>query len=137
MPVNRNFLRFCSWNIEGLSRKVADSDFISTIRQFDFISLVETWLSQDNCDLNLDGFYSFSKCRKKTKNGCRNSGGITILVKSSIRKGVKFLDKESCEEFVWWKLDKDFFNLTQDIFICSVYIPPQNSPREHRLNINH
>ena len=32
---------------------------------------------------------------------------------------------------------KDFFNLTQDIFICSVYIPPQNSPREHRLNINH
>ena len=67
MPVNRNFLRFCSWNIEGLSRKVADSDFISTIRQFDFISLVETWLSQDNCDLNLDGFYSFSKCRKKNK----------------------------------------------------------------------
>ena len=45
MPVNRNSLQFCSWNIEGFSRKVADSDFISTINQSDFISLVETWIS--------------------------------------------------------------------------------------------
>ena len=109
MPVTSNFLRFCSWNIEGLSRKINDSDFISTIGKFDFVSLVETWLSYDNSDLNIDGFYSFSKCRKMPDNGFRNSGGITILVKSSFRKGVKFLDKESCEEFVWWKLDKVFF----------------------------
>ena len=56
MPVTSNFLRFCSWNIEGLSRKINDSDFISTIGKFDFVSLVETWLSYDNSDLNIDGF---------------------------------------------------------------------------------
>ena len=29
--------------------------------------------------------------------------------------------------FVWWKLEKGFFNLKKDIYVCSVYIPPQNS----------
>ena len=48
-----------------------------------------------------------------------------------------FLDKESSEEFVWHKMDKMFFKLKHDIFICTVYIPPQNSSRESRLNIDH
>ena len=30
-----------------------------------------------------------------------------------------------------------FFNLTSDIFICSVYIPPKNSSREIRLHMDH
>jgi exonuclease III len=50
---------------------------------------------------------------------------------------VKFLDKDSYDEFVWWKLQKDFFNLKHDIYICSVYIPPQNSSREKRLEVDH
>ena len=29
--------------------------------------------------------------------------------------------------FVSWKLDKSFFNLEKDIYVCSVYIPPSNS----------
>ena len=29
--------------------------------------------------------------------------------------------------FVWWKLDKSFFNFEKDIYVCSVYIPPSNS----------
>ena len=34
-------------------------------------------------------------------------------------------------------MDKTFFKLKHDIFICTVYIPPQNSSRESRLNIDH
>ena len=126
MVVER-LLKFCSWNIEGLARKLEDKDFLSIIGNFDCVSLVETW--QSNNDLNIDGFCSFSKCRQASGKAKRHSGGITVLVKSNLRKGVKFLDKESNEEFVWWKLEKDFFNMTQDLFVCSVYIPPQNSPR--------
>ena len=37
-----NFLRFGVWNIEGLSGKLNDTDFISKIAKFDLISLVET-----------------------------------------------------------------------------------------------
>ena len=88
-------------------------------------------------NIQVDGFYSFSKCRKTvSKNSRRSSGGITIFVKSTLRKGTKFLDKESSEEFVWYKMDKTFFKLKHDIFICTVYIPPQNSSRESRLNID-
>ena len=36
----------------------------------------------------------------------------------------------SADEFLWWKLDKSFFHLEDDISICSVYIPPNNSSRE-------
>ena len=111
----KKFLKFCSWNIEGLSGKSDDEDFLSIIDSFDFISLVESWLSQNT--VNIQGFYSFSKCRQKS-----------VFVKSELRKGVIFFDKESSEEFVWWKLEKEFFHLKQDLFVCSVYIPPHNSP---------
>ncbi len=108
---------------------------MSIIDSFDFISLVESWLSENT--VNIQGFYSFSNCRQKSNRAGRNSGGITVLVKSELRKGVKFFDKESSEEFVWWKLEKEFFHLKQDLFVCSVYIPLHNSPREKRLDCDH
>ena len=95
-------------------------------------------MPHEKCNINIDGFHSFSKCRKTvSQNSRRSSGGITILIKSTLKKGIKFLDKESSEEFVWYKLNKTFFNLKHDIFICTVYIPPQNSSRESRLNTDH
>ena len=88
-------------------RHLNNHDFISKIKDFDLISLVETWLPYGNQKINIDGYYSYSKHRKeKAQNARRNSGGITILVKSSLKKGIKFLDRESNEEFVWWKLEK-------------------------------
>ena len=44
-------------------------------------------------------------------------------------KGVSILQC-STDEFLWWKLDKSFFHLENNIFICSVYVPPNNSSRE-------
>ena len=38
---------------------------------------------------------------------------------------LNFSSKSS--EFVWWKLEKSFFNFEEDICICSVYITPANS----------
>ena len=99
--------------------------FRINLNKFDIVSLVETWLPHTSSNIQVDGFYSFSKCRKTvSKNSRRSSGGITIFVKSTLRKGIKFLDKESSEEFVWYKMDKTFFKLKHDIFICTVYIPP-------------
>ena len=134
----KKFLHLGVWNIEGLTNKLDNPDFISKIKDFDLISLVETWLPYGNQKINIDGYYSFSKHRKqKAQNARRNSGGITILVKSSVKKGIKFLDRESNEEFVWWKLEKSFLKPNSDIFICSAYVPPQNSSREIRIDIDH
>ncbi|CAB3984286.1 Hypothetical predicted protein [Paramuricea clavata] len=132
----KKLLKFCSWNIEGLLGKLDDEEFLTTINSFDCITLVENWLKNDST-VNIQGFYSFSKCRQKHDRAWRNSGGITVLVGSELRKGIRFFDKESNEQFIWWKLDKDFFHMKRDLFICSVYIPPQNSPRERRLDRDH
>ena len=40
----KTFLNLGVWNVEGLSQKLNDDEFISKITEFDFISLVETWL---------------------------------------------------------------------------------------------
>jgi hypothetical protein len=75
------------------------SDFISKTEKIDFISSVETWLPYDNTDINIPGFYSFSKCRKVlSQRSRRGSGEITILVKSCLKKGIKFLDKEISDD---------------------------------------
>ena len=90
-----HFLRFASWNIEGLSGKLDDSEFVSNLNKFDILSLIETWLPHASSNIQVDGFYSFSKCRKTvSKNSRRSSGGITIFVKSTLRKGIKFLDRK-------------------------------------------
>ena len=131
----RDFLKIGTWNIEGLSAKLDDSDFISKITNFDLITLVETWLPYGFNNINIPGYKSFSMCRKDiSQRSRRGSGGITILVRSNLRKRIKFLEKDSSEEFVWWKLDKSFFKMSHDIYICSVYVPPQNSSRELRTN---
>ena len=96
-----HFLRFASWNSEGLSGKLDGSEFVSNLKKFDIVSLVETWLTHTSSHIQFDGFYSFSKCRNTvSKNSRRSSGGITSFVKSTLRKGIKFLHKESSEEFV-------------------------------------
>ena len=119
------YLKFQSFNVEGLVNKIKDHDFLDSIKQYDFITLVETWVS-GKISVDIEGYYCFNKSRKKAKKAKRYSGGISVLVKKSLRKGVKLFSSKS-NRFVWWKLDKHFFNLDEDIFVCSVYIPPANS----------
>lgn len=123
-----DILSFCAWNVDGLSDKVSDPSFISEISKYDFITLVETWLPEGTT-IDINGFYCFTKSRKKHRKAKRNSGGIAFLVRNEFKKGVSVLPCTE-EELLWWKLDKSFFNLEEDIYVCSVYIPPSNSSRE-------
>ena len=105
------FLKFMSSNVEGLSPMLSDNSFIEKIANYDFISLIETWLPE-GFNINIPGFYSMSKFKKKAKKARRHSGGITVLVKNSLRTEVTFFPSKS-DRFLWWKLDKTFFNLSQ------------------------
>ena len=62
----RKVLKFCSWNIEGVTKDFSNQSFIRDIEKYDFVTLVETWLPHD---LNLEskGFYYFSKSGKSTQ----------------------------------------------------------------------
>ena len=52
-------------------------------------------------------------------------GGITILAKHNIQPGLKSV--QNSEEFLWIRLEKSFFNLENEIFLCVAYIPPKNA----------
>ena len=39
----------------------------------------------------------------------------------------------SHEDILWWKLDKNVFKLDDDIYVCSMYLPPQSSSYQKRI----
>ena len=56
------------------------------------------------------------------------SGVITIIaIKHDIWAGLKLV--ENSEGFLWIRLqvERSFFNLENDIFLCGAYIPPKNA----------
>ena len=59
-------MKFCSFNVEGLFDKLQDREFTQVIQNYDFITLVETWLPTKS-KISIEGFYSFSKTGKRTK----------------------------------------------------------------------
>ena len=38
--------------------------------------------------------------------------------------------------FFFCKMDKNYFNFNDDIYIAIIYFPPENSSREKRLNLD-
>ena len=117
-------LKFLSFNVEGLESMLLDPAFNNLINLHDICILVET-MRKDDSKLNLENFWDVSQVRPKDKKMGRYAGGITILVKSHLHKGVKVA--HNSEGLLWIRLRKDFFKLQNDIFVCATYIPPQSS----------
>ena len=117
-------LKILSFNVEGLNSILMDPNFTQLTLDHDICLLVET-MRKDDTKLNLEGFWDDSLVRPKCEKIGRNSGGITVLVKSVLRKGIKVVHKS--EGILWLRLDKIFFNFEEDLYICAVYIAPMNS----------
>ena len=60
------FLKFLSYNIEGVSSKLRNEKLLSEIMKYDFISLVETWLP-DGSNLNIPGIFHSQKGEQRIK----------------------------------------------------------------------
>ena len=122
-------LHLACWNINGFKvkgvNKYSDPDFIKEVCNKDIICLLETHSSlQDS--LNIPNFKSVHLNRPKNKKTNKISGGISVLVRSEIRQGIKFLE-HSCNDYIWLQLCSKFFGCDQDIYICFLYNPPENS----------
>ena len=122
-----NSLRILSFNIEGLDSILLDPSFKDLIGTHDICLLSET-MRGDDSKLNLEGFWDFSIVRPRNSDLGRPSGGITVLVKSGLRSGVKI--SHSSEGFIWLKMSKSFFHFEHDLFVCATYIPPSNTSKE-------
>ena len=125
-PAN-DALRLIAWNINGLTHcKLLDDILGKFLSKYDIILLCETWTS-DQEDIALDGFefYNFSRPSRHC-NAKRNSGGLGVFIRNHIKNHVKFVKKHE-DVIVWFKLEKEYFNLPKDIYLGNVYIVPEGS----------
>ena len=124
-------LSITSWNVNGLSEnffmgnKLSNSDFLRFFNHCDIIVLTETWRSDE---ISLPGYEFFTNPSKKhhrKKNG-RSSGGIALGFRTTFKKGIQLVSYHT--NFLWCKIDKTYFAIDQDIFLCAIYVPPRDSP---------
>jgi exonuclease III len=118
-----------SWNINGLlsrhKNKLDDQCFLGDIMKSDIIGLVETHLN-DQTNICLDGYSVYQKNRPRVSRARRDHGGLIVLTRNCIKSGIKHLYCPN-PNYHWIKLEKTFFSLEDDIYICFAHIPPQNS----------
>lgn len=121
-----NQLSISAWNVHGLGDKVNDDFFIDRIT-CDINILIETWKGESS-EYSITGFNTISKVRKKKKGARRHSGGIIIYYKKYLQKGLTYIKNgTSSNNRMWLKLEKTYFGLSDDIYICAIYIPPIGS----------
>jgi len=73
-----------------LESKLCIDDFVHFVQTRDIIGFVETWLHDDSkCAKTFPGFKIFSYFRPKTHKKGRPSGGVTVLIKNKLAKGIK------------------------------------------------
>jgi hypothetical protein len=115
------------WNVNQLisktRNKLNDPLFTTEIEGFDIIGLLETKLPNT---ITVDKFMVFPFYRPTSGKNNTISGGLAILIKQTIRKGVKFIDSPS-PNFQWILLKKDFFGFKKDMYVCFMYDAPSRS----------
>jgi len=105
--------------------KLGFDEVQTLVSKFDIIGLQETWLTKTD-SITINGYDIFRSDRKTNKKRHSGSGGVVILFKNKFTRGVTKI-KSMNSDLLWMKLDKNFFHLQNDIYLCNCYIPPQNS----------
>ena len=120
-------VKFLVWNINGLNVHKLDKNLNGELMMaHDIILLSETWTSAEQ-DFYLSGYFFYNFPREtRHRKAKRASGGLGIFIKTDICNGVTVLEKKR-EFIVWLKLSKSFFKVERDIYVGSVYIPPEGS----------
>lgn len=134
--MKRTSVNIAYWNINCLKSKMYDksndSVFLKEISPFDIVCLTE--IKCNMTQINFEGYKTHVVQRKVVHKGPM-FGGIAILIKQSIRLGVKFMPTSS-SEYQWIKLRKDFFGFEKDIYVCCLYYSPRNSTYSNNSDID-
>ena len=123
ISTRRGILKVVSWNIENRKNttgsKFEDNNFLAKIIENDIICLQET-----KGPVYLEGHRSFNNNRENS-----TSGGVAILVKNELSKGVSLLKTPDTHtnDIIAVKLDKNFFNTANNIVIATFYVSPSHS----------
>ena len=127
MPRN-TCLKLGSLNIQGNAKvKCETSDLQNLIRKHHIFAIQESWMEKGDACPHIPSYTPFRTERKKHPRANRNSGGIILYIKNTIRKGVTKVSARanSGGDAIWVKLEKNFFGINHNIFLCSGYLVPQ------------
>ena len=119
-------LKILSWNIQSTNNrtgtsKFKDQNFMDIIKNGYIICLQEIRQAS-----KVIGFRSFTNTRKSEKDG-----GVSILIRNSIKSGVKRINCEE-DDIIICQLKKSFFKFENDIFVINAYITPNNSSGKNK-----
>ena len=124
--MNFSILKIGSLNINGnLLDKSSNKDFCELVQKYDIFCIQESWLTETQ-NLNVENYKLFRSDRVKKKKEIRGSGGVVILFKKHLEKGLSKIISKSTD-ILWMKFDKTFFNLDKDLYLGNCYIPQCNS----------
>ena len=134
-------LKIGFFNINGLiGDKTFDPTFKNIIEKFDIIGISESWHTNNECLTKIkqnfpNNYLYFENARKdRHKKSKRNSGGIVLFYKESLRKIVK--PQKKAKNMLWIKLDKEGLNIEKDLYIGTVYNSPISSSYTKKQNLD-
>ena len=127
-------LKIGALNCHGLREKIDYPEVQDLVSSCDIFGVSETWFDK-NDDAHVDGFEYYPLNRRKSKGPTK--GGIGLFIKNNLKEHIKLQDDISCENFLWCKLSRNYFGLNEDLYLCVVYIPPESSTREKKINMDH
>ncbi len=128
LQYKRRGISVAAWNIHYLKNKVVekikDDNFLTMIQTNDIVCLSETHIGPD-VHVSIQGYKPLKKSRKVCESNNNYYGGLLVLIKDDICKGVKEIPVQS-ENQLWLQLNKGFFGVEEDIFIGYSYISPRD-----------
>ena len=139
-----NSINICYWNINGLYTKLDGTksvcklnlkDVQEIVQNKDIVCFSETKINTSQIqNMKIKGYNAKIITRKRKPNATHDSGGITIYVKDKIKLGITYIPNTS-SEYGWVKLNKESFNLKDDVYICFLYISPEHSTYSSEIDV--
>ena len=133
--ISYNFIKIGCWNIHGAYYKVngfsinklEDPSFLDTLREHDILCLQETHCgTNDLLNSHIQAFHGIPHCRKISGNN-RFFGGMLLLVRKTIRKGIKVISSDN-HDILGIRLLRNFFGIPEDLtvglFMHLLWEPP-------------
>ena len=126
------FAKIANWNINGIYQKVnnfkinklEDPLFLDILKAHDILCLQETHCGQNDMPSDHIPLYdAIPHCRKISSNN-RYFGGMLLLVKKTIRKGIKVTHTDD-PDILGITLNKEFFwarrRVNYMVCVCTTY----------------
>ena len=127
-------MKVLSWNVNGLTEdKLQDDDFLNLISGYDVIFLYESWTREDS-KIEIPGYSSYNFYRTFQHGRARRcSGGVVVYIRQHYQDSIELV-KNSHDTIIWLKLDRTFFRVQSDIFLCGVYLWGEGSPAYNHVD---